>query len=105
LSKIQCKRQQDASSSKTNPKGPHARTDSIIRLAHSSMCDRMPENDTSIPLTVYGSSTYFVPLVGQNKSPDSTIWIVDWALTNDLLKKRQTEEFVCTLQQVQTTAN
>jgi hypothetical protein len=28
----------------------------------TSMNDNNPENDTSIPLTVYGSSKYFFPL-------------------------------------------
>lgn len=30
----------------------------------TSMKDRIPENETSIPFTVYGSSTSFLPLCG-----------------------------------------
>lgn len=36
----------------------------LTPLTLTSMKDRIPENETSIPFTVYGSSTSFLPLCG-----------------------------------------
>lgn len=36
----------------------------LTLLTLTSIKDRIPENETSIPFTVYGSSTSFLPLCG-----------------------------------------